>query len=460
MKIGDVKRIYRCRQCGHSSPKWMGRCPVCQEWDSLEEEVESRQIRPGKFPGSDVVPENRPVPLDEIADESEARLHSGIAEWDRVLGGGLIKGSLVLLAGDPGIGKSTLLLQALAKYAVHDGALYVSGEESPRQILLRAGRLGLKGQKMMVLAETNLEKIMDAVEKEKPLVVAIDSIQTTYSAWMESAPGSVSQVRDCAARLMRIAKAGKTSIFLVGHVTKDGAIAGPRVLEHLVDTVLYVEGDRTHTFRLLRAVKNRFGSTNEIGVFEMRDSGMEQVSNPSQFLLAERPQGASGSVVVCTIEGARPLLVELQALVSGTGHPQPRRTAMGVDSNRVSLLLAVLEKKLGFNFSQQDVFVNVAGGVKVIEPAGDVALVVALMSSYLDRPLPPEMVVWGEIGLTGEVRGVGRSNLRAIEAQKLGFTRCLLPRSNVEQLPKDLAIDCEGVASLHDVMEVLFSRQF
>ncbi len=368
-----------------------------------------------------------------------------------------MEGSLVLLAGDPGIGKSTLLLQALARYASHQGVLYVSGEESPQQIFLRAKRLQLKVPELKVLAETNLEKIMEALEQEAPLVAAVDSIQTTYSAWMDSAPGSVSQVRDCAARLMRVAKEGKTSIFLVGHVTKDGAIAGPRVLEHLVDTVLYVEGDRTHTFRLLRAVKNRFGSTNEIGVFEMRDSGMEQVSNPSQFLLAERPQGASGSVVVCAMEGTRPLLVELQALVSGTNCPQPRRTSMGVDGNRVSLLLAVLEKKLGFNFSQQDVFVNVAGGVKVLEPAGDLALVVAIMSSYLDRPLPPEIVVWGEVGLTGEVRGVGHSNLRAIEAHKLGFTRCLLPRGNVEQLPADLTIACKGVASLRDVMDFLFA---
>lgn len=457
MKMTDMKRIFRCRQCGHTSPKWLGRCPDCQEWDAFDEELEKRQGQARRSEASRLRgQENRPVALDEIAGEAEARLLSGIIEWDRVLGGGLVEGSLVLLAGDPGIGKSTLLLQALARYASDSGGLYVSGEESPQQILLRAKRLNLRGLSLKVLAETNLERIIEAIERDKPAVVAIDSVQTVSSDWMESAPGSVSQVRECAARLMRRAKESRTSIFLVGHVTKDGAIAGPRVLEHLVDTVLYVEGDRTHSFRLLRAVKNRFGSTNEIGVFEMRDSGMEQVPNPSQFLLAERPQGVSGSVVVCTMEGTRPMLVELQALVSSTNWPQPRRTTMGVDGNRVSLLLAVLEKKLGFNFSQQDVFVNVAGGVKLIEPAGDLALTTALMSSYLERPLPPELVLWGEVGLTGEVRGVGHSNLRALEAQKLGFRRCILPRGNAEHLSRDLTIQWEGVSSLHDVMEALF----
>ncbi len=458
MKTIDMKRVYRCRQCGHTSPKWLGRCPHCREWDAFNVEGERKSPEKRGLPASWISgQENLPLSLADITDETSDRLHSGMGEWDRVLGEGLVEGSLVLLAGDPGIGKSTLLLQVLSHYASFREVLYVSGEESPQQILLRSKRLHLWGDGLKVLAETSVDRIIEIIEKESPAVVAVDSVQTMYSSWLESAPGSVSQVRECAARLMRVAKEGRTSIFLVGHVTKDGNIAGPRVLEHLVDTVLYMEGDRTHTFRLLRGVKNRFGSTNEIGVFEMRDRGMEQVPNPSQFLLAERPRGVSGSVVVCSMEGTRPLLVELQALVSASGGPQPRRTSMGVDGNRLSLLLAVLEKKLGFSFSQRDVFVNVAGGVKLVEPAADLALTTALMSSYLDRPLPGELVVWGEVGLTGEVRGVGHSNLRALEAQKLGFGRCILPQGNAEQLTQKTVIECQGVRSLSHVLEELFS---
>jgi DNA repair protein RadA/Sms len=366
---------------------------------------------------------------------------------------------MVLLAGDPGIGKSTLLLQALARWGTERRVLYVSGEESPRQIRLRADRLQLDGSKILVMAETSLEPLLDTLDHHPVDILALDSIQTVSSRNLEVAPGSISQVRECAGQLMRLAKEKAVSVLVVGHVTKEGSIAGPRALEHLVDTVLYLEGDRTHAFRILRAVKNRFGSTNEIGVFEMKESGLDEVPNPSELLLAERPVGVSGSVVVCSVEGTRPLLVELQALVSSSGWVQPRRTSMGVDANRLSLLLAVMEKKLGFNFSQQDVFVNVAGGVRLVEPAVDLAMMAALMSSYMDQPVPPGLVVWGEVGLAGEVRGVTHGALRVAEAVKLGFEDHLIPRSNVERLPSDLGAQCTGVRSLHEVLEAVFSSR-
>lgn len=396
--------------------------------------------------------------MGEIPSESDPRIASGIGEWDRVLGGGLVRGSLVLLAGDPGIGKSTLLLQALDRMAQGRDVLYVSGEESAQQLKMRADRLHVTASRLYVLGETALERVLEVIERNPPQVLAVDSIQTIYSLLLDVAPGSISQVRECASRFMRVAKEKNVSIFLVGHVTKDGSIAGPRAMEHLVDTVLYLEGDRTHAFRLLRAVKNRYGSTNEVGVFEMKESGLEEVSNPSQLLLAERPIGVSGSVVVCSVEGTRPLLVELQALVSSTGWPQPRRTSMGIDGNRLSLLLAVLEKKVGFHFAQQDVFVNVAGGVRLTEPAADLALTTAVMSSYLDRALPPDLVVWGEVGLAGEIRGVGHSGLRLTEAHKLGFSTFLMPRSNAERLQQETGVECLGVRSIHDVLELLFEK--
>jgi DNA repair protein RadA/Sms len=417
------------------------------------EEVSYKSSEKGPATGNS---QNRPVALADIPAETESRLLSGIGEWDRVLGGGLIAGSLVLLAGDPGIGKSTLLLQVLARLSQEKRVLYASGEESPQQLKVRALRLGVESPNLFVYSETSLEAVLDAVAQKPPHILVVDSIQTLHTRALDLAPGSVSQVRECASRLMRAAKETGVSIFVVGHVTKEGSIAGPRALEHLVDTVLYLEGDRTHSFRLLRAVKNRYGSTNEVGIFEMKEVGLEQVPNPSKLLLAERPKGVSGSVVACAVEGTRPLLVELQALVSSTSWLQPRRTSMGVDSNRLSLLLAVLEKKLGLNFAQQDVFVNVAGGVRLVEPATDLAMTTALLSTYLDRPLPPEWVVWGEVGLAGEVRGVGHSSVRALEAQKLGFTRCLIPGSNAERLSPELEIECVGVRSLQDVMQLLF----
>lgn len=454
--MAQQKLIYRCQQCGYISPKWMGRCPECQNWHSFSEEVAPRgQEKAAKLARH----ASHPVCLEDIQSDGEVRYLTGIGEWDRVLGGGLTRGSLVLLAGDPGIGKSTLLLQALSRMVQTGPVLYVSGEESPQQLKSRARRLGLASRDLFIFSETSLEAVLDEMDRKPPVVLAVDSIQTMHTRMLDVAPGSISQVRECASRLMRAGKEAGVSIFVVGHVTKEGAIAGPRALEHLVDTVLYLEGDRTHAFRLLRAVKNRYGSTNEVGVFEMKESGLEEVPNPSQLLLAERPKGVSGSVVACSVEGTRPILVELQALVSATGWMQPRRTSMGVDTNRLSLLLAVLEKKLGLNFAQQDVFVNVAGGVRLVEPAADLAMTTALMSTYLDRPLPPDLVVWGEVGLAGEVRGVGHGALRAAEASKLGFTTYLMPRSNAERLSQEMDAQCIGVRSLQEVIEVLFDRQ-
>jgi DNA repair protein RadA/Sms len=436
----------------------MGKCPECQVWDSFSEEVApGRAARSGSK--SSKTGSTHPVSLEDIQFDGEVRVHTGIGEWDRVLGGGLTKGSIVLLAGDPGIGKSTLLLQALSGMTGDGPVLYVSGEESPQQLKSRAQRLGLCSRELLIFSETSLEAVLDEIERNPPLVVAVDSIQTMYTRLLDVAPGSISQVRECASRLMRAGKESGTSIFVVGHVTKEGAIAGPRALEHLVDTVLYLEGDRTHTFRLLRAVKNRYGSTNEVGVFEMKEGGLEEVPNPSKLLLAERPKGVSGSVVTCAVEGTRPILVELQALVSATGWMQPRRTSMGVDTNRLSLLLSVLEKKAGFNFAQQDVFVNVAGGVRLVEPAVDLAMTTALMSSYLDKPLPQDLVVWGEVGLAGEVRGVGHSALRAMEASKLGFTACLMPGSNSERLSQEMDACCMGVRSLQEVLQIVFEGE-
>ena len=456
--MAEPKLIYRCQQCGYISPKWMGKCPECGIWHSFSEEVAPGGARKLASKLAKTLSAH-PVSLDEIQSDGEVRLHTGIGEWDRVLGGGLTKGSVVLLAGDPGIGKSTLLLQALSRMTKQGPVLYVSGEESPQQLKSRAQRLGLNSRDLFIFAETSLEAVLDEIEKNPPMVVAVDSIQTMYTRLLDVAPGSISQVRECASRLMRTGKEAGISIFVIGHVTKEGAIAGPRALEHLVDTVLYLEGDRTHTFRLLRAVKNRYGSTNEVGVFEMKESGLDQVPNPSQLLLAERPKGVAGSVVACSVEGTRPILVELQALVSSTGWMQPRHTSMGVDTNRLSLLLAVLEKKLGFNFAQQDVFINVAGGVRLIEPAADLAMTTALMSSYLDRPLPQDLVVWGEVGLAGEVRGVGHSALRVGEASKLGFTACLMPKSNSERLSQEMDARHIGVRSLQEVLQTVFEGE-
>jgi DNA repair protein RadA/Sms len=381
-----------------------------------------------------------------------------VSEFDRVLGGGLVIGSIVLIGGDPGIGKSTLLLQTLDRLARKElTVLYVSGEESLRQTKMRAERINVSAKDLFVLAENSLEKIIEYIQKLKPRVVVIDSIQTVFTSQMQSAPGSIGQVRESAGQLMLLSKSTGISTFLIGHVTKEGAIAGPRVLEHMVDTVLYFEGDRGHPYRILRAVKNRFGSTNEIGVFEMKDGGLEEVANPSELFLAERPMDVPGSVVIASLEGSRPILVELQALVSPSSYGIPRRTAIGIDPNRVSLLVAVLEKKEGLNLGQQDIFINVAGGVRIEEPAADLGVVSAVASSFLDKPIPSRTMVIGEVGLAGEVRGIHQAELRLKEAAKLGFKRCLLPQSNHSRITLALeGVNLVGIRSVEEALEAIF----
>jgi DNA repair protein RadA/Sms len=392
-----------------------------------------------------------------MAPGEEKRLTSNIQELDRVLGGGVVPGSIVLIGGDPGIGKSTLLLQALHGLVCAAGPiLYVSGEESTMQIKMRSQRLGLTSPHLYVAAESGLENILVLTDELEPIVLAVDSIQTVYTTQLESAPGSVSQVRYCADRLMQAGKRNGRPTFLVGHVTKEGAIAGPRVLEHMVDTVLYFEGDRGHAFRILRTTKNRYGSTNEIGVFEMKDNGLQEVNNPSALFLAERPLDSAGSTVTAAMEGTRPILVEIQALASSSTLAVPRRTSMGIDHNRLALLVAVLEKKVGLTLLNQDIFVNAAGGVRVDEPAVDLAIATAVASSFLDKPVDPQTVLLGEVGLTGEVRAVGRTDIRLNEASKLGFRRCVLPRSNIERVQNLENLELVGVRSLQEVLDILF----
>jgi DNA repair protein RadA/Sms len=447
-----ARTIYTCQQCGHQSPKWMGKCPDCRQWNTLSEE-----ILPASGPkGRIALAPSIPVLLREVAGAEEDRIPCGIAELDRVLGGGVVPGSFILIGGDPGIGKSTLLLQGADRLAASGPVLYVTGEESVRQVKLRGERLGVSAQGLYLLAETSLEAVLDRVRELKPAFLIVDSIQTVYTSALESAPGSVSQVRECAARLMQVAKGDGIPVFIVGHVTKDGAIAGPRVLEHLVDTVLYFEGDPGHPYRILRGVKNRFGSTNEIGVFEMKEAGLAEVSSPSELFLAERAQGASGSSVIPALEGSRPILVELQALVSGASFGTPRRTAMGIDHNRVSLLVAVLEKKVGLSLLAQDIFVNVAGGVRLSEPAVDLGVVAALASSHMNRAVPERSIVFGEVGLAGEVRAVSRPELRVKEAARLGFDRCILPAGNLKNLEAPAGIELVGVRGVAEVLEALF----
>lgn len=399
-------------------------------------------------------------PIAAVATTTADRRRSHIGELDRVLGGGVVPGSVILIGGDPGIGKSTLVLQALAALATDGKALYVSGEESPQQIRMRAERLGIGsgpvGDRLLLLAETALERVIAHTRKVAPSVLAIDSIQTMFTDHLGSAPGSIGQVRECAGQIVLHSKANNLATFLVGHVTKDGSFAGPRVLEHMVDTVLYFEGDRGHSFRILRAVKNRFGSTNEIGVFAMREDGLQPVSNPSELFLAERPVEVAGSVVVATMEGSRPILVEVQALVSPTSLGTPRRTTLGIDPNRVALLIAVLEKKMGLHLFGHDAFVNVAGGIRVTEPAADLAVVAAVASSFLDKAIDPRSLLLGEVGLAGEVRAVSQADARVREAIKLGFSRCVLPESSRRQLPAFDGIELHGVSSLAEVWDLLF----
>ncbi len=446
--------VYRCQQCGFASPK-PGTCPDCRRaTGGLVVLVEERP-GPAQRARRASIPQSRPQPLPEITLERGDRVETGIGELDRVLGGGVVRGSLVLIGGDPGIGKSTLLLQAARALArVAPPVLYVSAEESAAQVKMRADRLGIAAAGLLLWAETDLSAVQAALDDVKPRVLVVDSIQTVFLPELESAAGSVAQVRECGGRLMTLAKGLGIATFLVGHVTKEGSLAGPRVLEHLVDTVLYFEGESHHAYRILRAVKNRFGSTNEIGVFEMGERGLAEVTNPSGFFLAERPTGAAGSVIVSSLEGTRPLLLELQALVARASFGTPRRTVLGADYNRVCLLLAVLEKLAGMPLASQDVFVNVAGGGRVTEPAADLGIVVATASSYMDRPVPGDVLVLGEVGLTGEVRAVSKIEMRLKEAAALGFRHAVAPRSNVGDRAR-LPLDVRGVATVSDALEAL-----
>ena len=452
----SAKIIYCCQTCGYQTPKWMGKCPDCGTWDSIvEERSATRSFRDTQRSLGNQ--QSTPVAIDSIDLETENRLLTDIREFDRVLGGGLVPGTLVLIGGDPGIGKSTLMLQALYGLA-NQGykVLYVSGEESNRQIRLRSQRLNTVASELLVVSEVEIDAILGMIQADPPQVLVIDSIQTMYNAELTSAPGSVSQVRESTVRLMMMAKKTGIPTLLVGHVTKDGAIAGPKLLEHMVDTVLYFEGDRNHIFRILRAVKNRFGSTNEIGVFEMKDQGLGEVANPSAVFLSERPANAPGSAVTASMEGTRPILVELQALASSTSFGTPRRTILGLDPNRVALLAAVMEKQLGMHLMGYDIFMNVAGGVKVIEPAVDMAIVSAIASSFLDKPVPDGTVVLGEVGLTGEVRAIGQVDIRLAEVKKMGFNRCLVPDSNLKRIPDIEGIEVAGIKSVSEAVDVLF----
>lgn len=450
-----IKTLFVCQQCGHQAPRWLGQCPGCEAWNTLAEEVQA-DARPRNARAASAPSGGAPRALHAVAGAATIRRSTGIAELDRVLGGGLVSGSLVLLGGDPGIGKSTLALQACGALARQDlPVLYVAGEESPEQVRLRADRLGLGKSNVLILPETAAETVADQIDKIRPCAVVIDSIQTLHTAALASAPGSVGQVRESAALLAGRLKASGIAAFLIGHVTKEGALAGPRVLEHLVDTVLYFEGDGAHALRVLRAVKNRFGSTNEVGVFEMGEGGLAEVANPSAAFLAERPVGAPGSVVLATIEGSRPVLVEIQALVSRSTLAMPRRAAIGLDTGRVALLLAVLEKRLRMQLHDHDVFLNVAGGLRVDEPAADLAVVAAVASSVRGRAIPEEAVVWGEVGLTGEVRSVARAEARVREAVRQGFSRCILPAGNRRGLPADIAANVEGVGGVEQLLEAL-----
>ena len=432
----------------------MGKCPECSTWNSLVEERESPALSPGR---STPALWSRPVPIDSVEMNQQRRIRTGIEEFDRVLGGGLVPGSLILVGGDPGIGKSTLMLQVLHRLA--DGkhkVLYISGEESLQQIKLRSDRLDTGSENLWAVSEVALESIRAVADEMVPNVMVVDSIQTVFTPELTSAPGSVSQVREATMRLMHLAKRTGIPIFLVGHVTKDGAIAGPRLLEHMVDTVLYFEGEQNNIFRILRAVKNRFGSTNEIGVFEMRDNGLCEVLNPSAIFVSQRPFFVPGSVVTASIEGSRPILLELQALVGQASFGTPRRTVLGVDYNRVSLLVAVMEKKLGLQLMNQDVFVNVTGGVKVEEPAVDLGVVSAIASSFFDKPVKESTLVFGEIGLTGEVRTISQVESRVQEARKMGFKRCLLPGDNLKHLKGLTDIEMVGVQTISEAIDLLF----
>ncbi len=451
--MAKMKTKFICAECGYESPRWMGKCPECNQWNTMNEEI----IAPASTSKINYIPSsNRPVTLGEVTIEDEDRITTGMGELNRVLGGGVVPGSLILIGGDPGIGKSTILLQISNQLAAKGlKVLYVSGEESVKQIKLRSQRLNVYGGNLLLLAETNMPIIEKTIEELQPAILMIDSIQTMFHPEVTSAPGSVSQVREVTGRLMHMAKEKGIATFIVGHVTKQGSIAGPRVLEHMVDTVLYFEGERHNTYRVLRAVKNRFGSTNEIGIFEMHEDGLREVKNPSEMLLSGRPIGSPGTIVIPCLEGTRPVLIELQALVSTTNFGLPRRMATGIDYNRVVLLMAIMEKRLGMQLQNQDAYVNIVGGLRVDEPAVDLGVIIAIASSFRDQEIDPSLVAIGEVGLTGEVRSVQFIEKRILEAKKMGFQKCLIPRSNMKGLKVE-GITLMGISTLSEALEFSF----
>jgi DNA repair protein RadA/Sms len=453
------RTVYACQSCGYQSRKWLGKCPDCGAWNSFVEERERAATKEsaGAARAGLRLRESKPVPFTEIEAQDDSREVTGIEEFDRVLGGGIVPGSLVLIGGEPGIGKSTLLSEVADKLsALYGNVLYVSGEESERQIKLRGERLGINPQGLFLLSETNLERIFDEVNKLQPQAIIIDSVQTIFSEKLESAPGSVSQVREVAGQFLLLAKNLTVPVFLIGHVTKEGTIAGPKALEHIVDTVLYFEGERHHNHRILRAAKNRFGAANELGIFEMTGAGLVGVPNPSEVFLSERPVGASGSAVIAAMEGTRPMLVEIQALVSSSKFGTGRRTTQGVEINRVALLVAMLEKRVGFHLSGDDIFVNLVGGISLDEPAVDLGIVAAVTSSFRNIPISEHTIVFGEVGLAGEIRATSHAAVRLREAARMGFKRVVLPKNNLSGLPEDDRLEVIGVRSVSDALDALF----
>ncbi len=452
--MAKIKEVYVCTECGHESVRWSGQCPSCGAWNTLEETVkqpEKTAFKSNVAIGADLTP----IKVSDIDIADQVRYETGMFELDRVLGGGIVKGSLVLLGGDPGIGKSTLMLQICQKIGESHSILYISGEESGRQIKLRADRLGVDSENLNLVSCTDMDTIIALIEKYSPDVVMIDSIQTMSCAGVASSAGSIAQVRECTNALMHVAKSREIPILIVGHVNKDGAIAGPKVLEHMVDAVLYFEGDKQFSYRILRGVKNRFGSTNEIGVFEMQDRGLCEVSNPSAAMLSGRPGGVPGTCVVCIMEGTRPILVEVQSLVSKTNLAVPRRVCTGFDYNRMAMIIAVLEKRAGYSFGQYDAYVNVVGGLKLSEPAADLAIAMALVSSLRDKPISEKIIVFGELGLAGEVRSVGFANDRVKEAKRLGFTRCIVPDKALSSITDTDGIEIVGVKDIKEAFAEL-----
>lgn len=451
--MAKTKTVFYCTNCGNETPKWQGRCPACGAWNTMEEHIE-KPLPAGKIKAASVGMSRHAQKLSQVDTDNEIRFSTGMGELDRVLGGGAVAGSLVLVGGAPGIGKSTLLLQICNKLCAERRVLYISGEESERQLKLRAVRLGVAPEELYILSETRLSDILESIEEIKPDILIVDSIQTLYNEENESSPGSVSQVKDCTMTMMQLSKAQGITVFVVGHINKDGAIAGPKVLEHMVDCVLYFEGDPNTSYRLLRAAKNRFGSTNEIGVFEMLDTGLAEVPNPSQMLLAGRPEGAPGTCVACVMEGTRPVLAEVQALVSKTTFNVPRRTADGFDFNRAALLLAVAEKRGGMKLNVFDAYINVIGGLRLDEPGADLPVILAVASSYRDTPIADDLVAVGEVGLTGEIRSVSHMNQRLQEISRLGFKKCIIPRGGAEKLeiPEGLAV--YRVRNIREAIEI------